>query len=255
MVRKTKVFSFHRHFPSLLVCLALFLLPIALSYTLWKHYTLNSWVFAVTAYCLEVCLKVMVSLSVYVLLIVDASYDGHWENLDDYVYYVRSAGNIIQILLGFFMIGNGAYAMMHRVGSKIFAPHNIYLQAKKGWKTFIKRSRAFEKINFLPEIHRDQLKQIDDVCAICYQDFVTSARITPCQHYFHAVCLRKWLYIQDTCPLCHQKVEERSRYKADIANNLGAYAAPQDAAAADPPIPEAAGGVREHNNELLDNID
>lgn len=30
-----------------------------------------------------------------------------------------------------------------------------------------------------------------------------TARITRCNHYFHGVCLRKWLYVQDICPLCH----------------------------------------------------
>lgn len=44
-----------------------------------------------------------------------------------------------------------------------------------------------------------------------------SAKITKCKHFFHGVCLRKWLYVQDRCPLCHEimmyvdnKLEERS---------------------------------------------
>lgn len=32
---------------------------------------------------------------------------------------------------------------------------------------------------------------------------MTTAKITRCKHYFHGVCLRKWLYVQDKCPLCH----------------------------------------------------
>lgn len=31
-----------------------------------------------------------------------------------------------------------------------------------------------------------------------------TAKITRCRHYFHGVCLRKWLYVQDRCPLCHE---------------------------------------------------
>lgn len=30
-----------------------------------------------------------------------------------------------------------------------------------------------------------------------------SAVITPCSHFFHSGCLKKWLYVQETCPLCH----------------------------------------------------
>uniref|UniRef100_A0A663DJG8 cullin-RING-type E3 NEDD8 transferase n=1 Tax=Aquila chrysaetos chrysaetos TaxID=223781 RepID=A0A663DJG8_AQUCH len=39
----------------------------------------------------------------------------------------------------------------------------------------------------------------------CPQDMQVAV-ITPCSHFFHAACLRKWLYVQDTCPMCHQQV-------------------------------------------------
>lgn len=266
------VSSFRRHFPVLLVSVALFVLPVVLSYALWHHYALNTWLFAVTAFCVELCLKVraksfscflsrfnftslscvvvppqvVVSLTVYGLFMADGFSNVLWEKLDDYVYYVRSTGNIIEFLFGVIMFGNGAYTMMFESGSKIracmmclHAYFNIYLQAKNGWKTFINRRTAVKKINSLPEIHGDQLRNIEDVCAICYQDFATSARLTPCHHYFHALCLRKWLYIQDTCPMCHQRVyvEDEGRDRAPFSNNNGGYAVPQAAAAAGEPAP------------------
>uniref|UniRef100_A0A8C9XX99 E3 ubiquitin-protein ligase RNF139 n=1 Tax=Sander lucioperca TaxID=283035 RepID=A0A8C9XX99_SANLU len=252
------VSSFRRHFPVLLVSLALFVLPVALSYALWHSYALNTWLFAVTAFCVELCLKVVVSLTVYGLFMADGLSNVLWEKLDDYVYYVRSTGNVIEFLFGVIMFGNGAYTMMFESGSKIracmmclHAYFNIYLQARNGWKTFINRRTAVKKINSLPEVRGDQLWDIEDVCAICYQEFATSARITPCHHYFHALCLRKWLYIQDTCPMCHQRVyiEDESRDRAAFSNNNGGYAAPQDVAAA------AAGGPAELDNELLEDND
>ncbi|KAF6734257.1 E3 ubiquitin-protein ligase RNF139 [Oryzias melastigma] len=255
------VSSFRRHFPVLLVSLALFVLPVALSYALWHNYVLNTWLFAVTAFCVELCLKVVVSLTVYGLFMADGFSNVLWEKLDDYVYYVRSTGNIIEFLFGVIMFGNGAYTMMFESGSKIracmmclHAYFNIYLQAKNGWKTFINRRTAVKKINSLPELRGDQLRDIEDVCAICYQEFVSSARITPCHHYFHALCLRKWLYIQDTCPMCHQRVyvEDEGRDRAAFSNNNGGYAAPQDAAAA---VPPAAGANQQEQPvaELLAN--
>lgn len=229
----------------------------------------------------------MVSLTVYGLFMVDGFSNVLWEKLDDYVYYVRSTGSIIEFLFGVIMFGNGAYTMMFESGSKIracmmclHAYFNIYLQAKNGWKTFINRRTAVKKINSLPEVCGDQLIDIDDVCAICYQEFSSSARITPCHHYFHALCLRKWLYIQDTCPMCHQRVyvedenQERATYHSP--NNNGGYAEPQDPAVADPPVPgnnqfgqqavllpadgtlagiQAVGGQVELDNELLEDND
>ncbi|XP_069024834.1 E3 ubiquitin-protein ligase RNF139 [Embiotoca jacksoni] len=245
------VSSVRRHVPVLLVSLALFVLPVALSYALWHHYALNTWLFAVTAFCVELCLKVVVSLTVYGLFMADGLSSVLWEKLDDYVYYVRSTGNIIEFLFGVIMFGNGAYTMMFESGSKIracmmclHAYFNIYLQAKNGWKTFINRRTAVKKINSLPEVRGEQLADIEDVCAICYQEFATAARITPCHHYFHALCLRKWLYIQDTCPMCHQRVyvEEESRDRGAFSNNNGGYAAPQDDDAAGPPGDEQPDG-------------
>ena len=72
-----------------------------------------------------------------------------------------------------------------------------------GWKIFIKRRTAVKKINLLPVATAEQLALYADVCAICYQD-LQAARITKCKHFFHGVCLRKWMYVQDTCPLCHE---------------------------------------------------
>lgn len=34
--------------------------------------------------------------------------------------------------------------------------------------------------------------------------------ITPCSHFFHAGCLKKWLYVQETCPLCHSQLKSQS---------------------------------------------
>ncbi|XP_069813222.1 E3 ubiquitin-protein ligase RNF139 isoform X2 [Dendropsophus ebraccatus] len=224
------VSSFRRHFPVLLVSAFLFVLPILLSCVLWHYYALNTWLFAVTAFCVELCLKVIVSLTVYTLFMIDGHYSVVWEKLDDYVYYVRSTGSIIEFIFGVIMFGNGAYTMMFESGSKIracmmclHAYFNIYLQAKNGWKTFINRRTAVKKINSLPEVKVTESSEIDDVCAICYQEFRTSARVTPCHHYFHALCLRKWLYIQDTCPMCHQRVyiEDEPKETTSFSNNNG----------------------------------
>ncbi|XP_043922527.1 E3 ubiquitin-protein ligase RNF139 [Protopterus annectens] len=229
------VSSFRRHFPVLIVSVCLFVFPILLSYVLWHHYELNTWLFAVTAFCVELCLKVMVSLTVYTLFMIDGFYSVLWERLDDYVYYVRSTGNVVEFLFGVIMFGNGAYTMMFESGSKIracmmclHAYFNIYLQAKNGWKTFMNRRTAVKKINSLPEIKDDQLSKIDDVCAICYQEFTTSARTTPCRHYFHALCLRKWLYIQDTCPMCHQKVYSDVDARENTVFNNNGFVVPNE---------------------------
>ena len=42
---------------------------------------------------------------------------------------------------------------------------------------------------------------------------MSEARVTPCQHYFHGVCLKKWLFVKQSCPMCHKDLNltRRSR--------------------------------------------
>ncbi|KAG7254139.1 hypothetical protein CRUP_037623 [Coryphaenoides rupestris] len=212
-------------------------------------------------------LLVVVSLTVYVLFMLDGFYNVLWEKLDDYVYYVRSTGSVMEFLFGVVMFANGAYTMMFESGSKIracmmflHAYFNIYLQARNGWKTFVNRRSAVQKINSLPEARGGALRLVDDVCAICYQEFSGSARVTPCRHYFHAACLRKWLYIQDSCPMCHQRVyvedddEEARARRAFTDNNAareGEEEGPPGQPRPQPPqaLPPAGGGANGQQQE------
>lgn len=127
--------------------------------------------------------------------------------------------------LYFFDLGGAIRALM----MGIHAYFNIWCEARAGWAVFMKRRTAVHKISSLPEANEHQLRTLDDVCAICYQvndkfylhnasqlfqclvnnkcsstQEMTSAKITRCKHFFHGVCLRKWLYVQDRCPLCHE---------------------------------------------------
>lgn len=43
---------------------------------------------------------------------------------------------------------------------------------------------------------------------------MTSAVITYCGHIYHGSCLRKWLYVQETCPMCHASIKPSSNQMA-----------------------------------------
>lgn len=122
------------------------------------------------------------------------------------------------------------FAMYYRaVMMVVHAYFNIWCEAKAGWQTFIKRRTAVAKINSLPFATEEELANLDDVCAICYMD-MTQAKVTQCRHFFHSVCLRKWLYMQDTCPLCHAvlyKEPSQSRPKNDQNQQQNQVQAPE----------------------------
>uniref|UniRef100_T1PA16 TRC8 n=1 Tax=Musca domestica TaxID=7370 RepID=T1PA16_MUSDO len=204
-----------RHFRALTVCAFLVIAPICLLITLWKRHSPSTWLLAVTAFSVEVVVKVLVSLATYTLFLVDAWRSTFWEKLDDYLYYVRAFGNSVEFCFGILLFFNGAWILVFESAQNatggairaimmcIHAYFNIWCEARAGWSVFMKRRSAVHKISTLPEATPAQLQAFDDVCAICYQE-MHSAKITRCRHYFHSVCLRKWLYVQDRCPLCHE---------------------------------------------------
>ncbi|KOC59240.1 Protein TRC8 like protein [Habropoda laboriosa] len=212
--------ALHRHIRALAVCVFLILFPVSLLIFLWSHYTASTWLLAVSVFSIEVIVKVLVSLAIYFLFLIDAHRSVFWEQLDDCVYVIRSFGNTIEFAFGIILFFNGFWILVFESGGAIraimmciHAYFNIWCEAKSGWTVFMKRRSAVDKINSLPEAEVEQLRMLDDVCAICYQE-MQSAKITRCNHYFHSVCLRKWLYVQDRCPLCHDVL-----YKVDTSQN------------------------------------
>ncbi|KAL1137807.1 hypothetical protein AAG570_009503 [Ranatra chinensis] len=194
--------SIHRHVRALLVCLFLVIYPLTLLGYLWSLYPMSTWLLAVSVFSVEVIVKVCVSLLIYVLFLVDAYRSNFWEKLDDYVYYIRAFGNTVEFCCGIVLFFNGTWILIFESGGAIRAGmmgvhvyFNIWCEARAGWSVFMKRRTAVNKIESLPEANRTQLAELDDVCAICYQE-MKSAKITRCNHFFHGVCLRKWLYVQ-----------------------------------------------------------
>ncbi|XP_058812304.1 protein TRC8 homolog [Topomyia yanbarensis] len=210
-----------RHARALMVCAFLLLTPLGLLSLLWTRHAPSTWLLAVTAFSVEVIVKVLVSLATYTLFLLDARRQTFWEKLDDYVYYIRAFGNSVEFCFGIFLFFNGAWILIFESGGAIralmmciHAYFNIWCEARAGWGVFMKRRTAVHKISSLPEATPLQLMSFDDVCAICYQE-MTSAKITRCKHYFHGVCLRKWLYVQDRCPLCHEIIMNQDGKNGD----------------------------------------
>uniref|UniRef100_A0A6A7G797 Protein TRC8 homolog n=3 Tax=Hirondellea gigas TaxID=1518452 RepID=A0A6A7G797_9CRUS len=231
--------SVYRHARALGVCSILLLLPLSLLYALWSVFTLSTWLLAVSAFSVQVIIKTLVTVLLYTLFLADAYDSLLLDNLDDYVYYIKAFGNTIEFLFGIVLFFNGLWIYFFESGGAIralmmcvHAYINIWCEAKNGWSAFIKRRNAVNKIASIPNATRKQLQEHNDVCAICFQ-MLTAAKITKCKHFYHEICLRKWLYVQDTCPLCHAIL-----YNIDSADN-SADNAGQDIAQLDDLVADA----------------
>ena len=223
---------------------------------LWKWFAVGTWLLAVSAFCIEVVVKVIVTVSVYGLFLYDSKIrEGSWEGLDDAVYYVKAVGNTVEFCFAVFLFFNGGWILFFESGGTIravmmvvHAYFNIWCEAKTGWKTFMKRRTAVAKLNSLPFATREDLIKNDDVCAICYMDML-EAKVTRCRHFFHSVCLRKWLYMQDTCPLCHAVLYKDS--KKDATNEASEQVDPDQ----DPVAEADSESFSEDEDDVLDHDD
>ena len=152
--------------------------------------------------------QITAALILYFLYLYEAHKDGTWEQLDDYVYYVNGTCRLFEFavisavlcyrLCDFSLewtIFQGLVAALH-----IY--FNIWMPAKEGLQSLRLRFQVNQKLNSLPSATEQEIEDLQDVCAICL-DELHAAKVTPCRHYFHSLCLKKWLNVQDKCPMCH----------------------------------------------------
>jgi len=215
-----------KHARALSVCGFLSVFPMLLTYLLWSHFMPGTWLLAVTAFCVEAVIKVLVTCLIYSLTMWDIyCQEGVWESFDDWIYAIRSFGNCVQFVFAVFLFFNGGWVLVFESGGSIravmmiiHAYYNIWCEAKAGWTSFWKRRTALIKVTSLTDATPDQISKHNDVCAICYQE-MSAAKITRCKHMFHYSCLTKWLYKQDSCPMCLEllhKVDATCQTEPDV---------------------------------------
>lgn len=165
-------------------------------------------------------MQVVGLLVIYSLFLYDASRDEPWDSLDDVIYYTRAVARCLEFLVAVFVVCAGFHESL--VGqwswsnSAVLVVHcyfNVWQRLQTGWLSYLRRREAAKHIDALPTATEQQLAEHNDVCAICYQAMSSSSstvRVTFCRHLFHGSCLRKWLYVQEKCPMCSTPITTTS---------------------------------------------
>lgn len=217
--------SAFRHIRTIALCTFLWMFPLFMTYTICQFFDLNFWLLVVVSSCILTSLQVLGSLAVYALFIYDALRENPWESLDDVVYYARATTRVLEFIVAVFVVLYGVKGSIFGdwswVNSSILLMHcyfNVWQRLQSGWKSYLQRREAVQKVSSLPEATPKELGEHEDICAICFQEMKT-AKITPCRHFFHSICLCKWLYVKDDCPMCHQKITLPTNENSDEAPN------------------------------------
>ncbi|XP_059673823.1 RING finger protein 145-like [Gavia stellata] len=223
-----------KHFRGVSMCLFLLVFPCFMAYKIAHFFHLDFWLLILVSSCMLTSLQVMGTLFIYALFMVELLQDTPLERMDEIIYCVNAVSRVLEFLVAVCVVGYGTWESLFGewswMGASVIIIHsyfNVWLRAQSGWRSFLLRREAAKKINSLPRATGGQLRDHNDVCAICFQDMEVAV-ITPCSHFFHATCLRKWLYVQDTCPMCHQQVTPAATGE-DPGIGRAAQPAPADA--------------------------
>ncbi|XP_040568706.1 protein TRC8 homolog [Lepeophtheirus salmonis] len=197
-----------KHLRALSTCVFLIGSALSLLLYLWDSFSCGTWLFAVSAFCIEVIIKIFISLLIYCLYLYDQFGNENWEKFDDVVYYVKAVGNSIEFFFAVCLFINGGWIFffesrgaVRAMMMGIHAYFNIWCEAINGWESFRKRRTASTKLSSLVIASERLVKSRNDVCAICLMEMKV-ARVTSCDHLFHSHCLQRWIYVENTCPLC-----------------------------------------------------
>ncbi|XP_067347862.1 RING finger protein 145-like isoform X2 [Channa argus] len=208
--------SLWKHFRAVSLCLFLLIFPAYMAYMICQFFHMDFWLLIIISSSILTSLQVLGTLLIYVLFMVEEFRKAPVENMDEVIYCVNGTYRLLEFLVAVCVVCYGVsetvFGEWSVMGSTIILVHsyyNVWLRAQLGWQSFLLRRDAVNKIKSLPTASNTQLEQYNDICAICYQD-MSNAVITPCSHFFHAGCLKKWLYVQETCPLCHSQLKSQS---------------------------------------------
>ncbi|KAK9964951.1 hypothetical protein ABG768_006078 [Culter alburnus] len=205
-----------KHLRGLSMCGFLLLFPGFMAYKISQFFNMDFWLLILVSSCMLTSLQVTGTLLIYSLFMVEVWRGAALPGLDEIVYYVNGVCRVLEFAVAVCVVAYGAWESLWGewswMGASVIIIHsycNVWLRAQAGWRSFLLRQEAARKINVLPRASAEQLRDHNDVCAICFQD-MTSAVITYCGHFFHGNCLRKWLYVQETCPMCHASIKPSS---------------------------------------------
>ncbi|EFO19368.1 hypothetical protein LOAG_09127 [Loa loa] len=182
----------------------------------------------------------------YILHMHDLRNVHPWENKAVYLLYSELLINCLRCILYIIFV-----AVMIRLHTfPLFSIRPLYLTIRafhKAINDVILSRRAIHAMNNLFPLATEQdLLQGDNTCIICREEMtpVSGAKKLPCNHIFHANCLRSWFQRQQSCPTCRTDILAQRRTTATTPAAGGA-AAP---AAGPAQVGQNVAGVQPANN-------
>lgn len=180
-----------------------------------------------------ILLSVVVNIFMkYMLHSYDLQSENPWENKAVFLLYSELVMGLFKVVL--YVLFMAIMIKIHTFPLFAIRPMYLSLRAfKKAVNDVIMSRRAIRNMNTLyPDATAEELATVDNVCIICREEMSGSSgssKKLPCNHIFHASCLRSWFQRQQTCPTCRMDVLRVTN--PPNAQNAAPAAAPQQAPA------------------------
>lgn len=211
----------HQH---VYTCLGILLILTVYMILLWRLTNFSTWLLAVTAFSLELIVRVLASLAQYTIYVLDAH--GRLKNsesFDEYIFTIKAVTSCFEFVLGVFLLLNGIYIFLYESRGAlralmlgIHAYTNIIKTLRRGWKIFNNRKLAWNDVNQLALATDDQIREYNDICPICHGELKIGVTcVTPCSHLFHRKCLQKAFYTTRNCALCSRVIVSENKPHQD----------------------------------------
>lgn len=92
-----------------------------------------------------------------------------------------------------------------------------------------------EVLEKLPKVKVEEQRVIDgEDCAVCKDELIIGEEVVqlPCKHVYHELCVKKWLEVHDTCPVCrrstttHEETEKKPEAPAPSGDSRDGHSSP-----------------------------
>lgn len=87
---------------------------------------------------------------------------------------------------------------------------NVFRRSEESIISFKARREAIQKFKSLTRVNSEILRSLNETCVICCSEMKSGVLRTPCNHIFHNSCVKKWICVKATCPLCNKDLEQPS---------------------------------------------
>ncbi|UXI18484.1 Tubulin-specific chaperone cofactor E-like protein [Sarcoptes scabiei] len=204
--------NYLHHIKILLLCIFLFIFPIYVTYVYAQIFPINFWISIVFSTSLMISARVLDLLIVHCLFWWDSCQEKPNEFIDDIIYFSRSFTKILEFLISVSLVVVGIWEAWNNqsniINVTILAMHCYF----NIWRRILQCMRIIEANKIAGKLKKATVEEIDkndDRCSICYMEMQSTNQhisITDCNHLFHRSCIKKWLAIQNKCPLCASEI-------------------------------------------------